>query len=388
MMSGIHRYPRQEEVVYGRPATEALIDMAGALHAERILVTSTGSLSGTEGWARKIAGALGDRCAGVFSGIMAHSPREGVLEGAHEARRLGSDLLVAVGGGSVIDATKVIQLCIWAGIQQTGELDRYRAGAGADRVDSAQIRPTVRMIAVPTTLSAAEFTPFAGVTDSQRRIKEGFTHPFLAPRNVVLDPAVTLQTPSQLWFSTGIKAVDHAVEQLCNPRRAPFADTLAAEGLRYLGRALPATRSDPADLDARLQCQFGMWFAISGATSGHGMGASHAIGHTLGGMFGVPHGVTSCITLPAVLRWNEAVDAHRQRFVLDLFGSPAGSLSEAVRSLCTSLGLPTTLDSVGIGPDQFRAIAEHTMNDRAIRSNARPVQGPNDVVEILELARC
>jgi maleylacetate reductase len=77
------------------------------------------------------------------------------------------------------------------------------------------------MVAIPTTLSAAEFTAFAGVTDVSRRAKEGYGHPLLAPRAVVLDPAMTLSTPPQLWFSTGMKAVDHAVEQLCNPVRSP-----------------------------------------------------------------------------------------------------------------------------------------------------------------------
>jgi maleylacetate reductase len=390
MMSGIHRYPRQEEVVYGRPAGDVLIETARAHSCERLFVITTRSLAGPDGLATKIAERLGGRCVGLFQGIKAHSPREGVLEGAHQARRTGCDLLVAVGGGSVIDSTKVMQLCLWANIERAEELDRYRAGGGADRADVAKVPAGVGMAAVPTTLSAAEFTHFAGITDSLRRVKEGFAHPQLAPLSVVLDPAMTLHTPPDLWFSTGLKAVDHAVEQLCNPRRAPIADTLAAEGLRYLGRSLLATKSAPSDLDARLDCQFGMWFAISGATSGHGMGASHAIGHTLGGMFGVPHGVTSCIILPAVLRWNQRVDAERQRFVREALGSTSrssSSLSDDVKGLCSALGLPITLERVGIGPDQFHAIAEQTMNDRAIRTNARPIRGPNDIVEILELAR-
>ena len=221
-----------------------------------------------------------------------------MIAGAGEARRLEADLLVAVGGGSAIDATKVMQLALWAGIDTVAGLDPYRAGR-RDGIDVAAIPPGVRMIAIPTTLSAAEFTPFGGVTDAARKAKEGYAHPALAPRAVILDPAMTLATPPGLWFSTGIKAVDHAVEQLCNPVRSPYADALAAEGLKTLARALPATQAHPDDLEARLDCQIGMWLAMSGAGSGRGLGASHAIGHTLGGGFGVPHGVTSCIALPA-----------------------------------------------------------------------------------------
>jgi len=148
---------------------------------------------------------------------------------------------------------------------------------------------------VPTTLSAAEFTPFAGVSDASRHVKEGYAHPLLAPRAVILDPAATLETPPQLWLSTGMKAVDHAVEQLCNPVRTPYADALAEEGLTRLARGLPASKADPADLEARQQCQFGMWLAMSGAGAGQGLGASHAIGHTLGGSYGIAHGITSCV---------------------------------------------------------------------------------------------
>jgi maleylacetate reductase len=291
-----------------------------------------------------------------------------------------------VGGGSVIDATKVMQLCVWCGIERVEELDAYHIG-GIDRRDVSRVPATLRMIALPTTLSAAEFTPFAGVTDRKRSVKQGYTHPLLAPCAVVLDPALTLGTPAQLWLSTGIKAVDHAVEQLCNPQRAPFADALAEEGLRRLSRALPATKNEPDDLDARLECQFGMWLAISGASAGRGIGASHAIGHTLGGMFGVPHGMTSCVTLHAVLRWNEPVNAERQKLISELLGSASVSASVAIQQLCQRLGLATRLAGVGIQPPQFRAIAEHTMHDRGVRVNPRPVQSPDDIVEILELAR-
>ena len=387
MLSGIHRYSRQEEVVYGRPAGDALTATARSLGTQRLMITTTRSLAGPGGLATNLAETLGPLCVGTYAGVKAHSPREGVVEGAGQARALGSDLLVAVGGGSVINATKVMQLCLWAGIQRPEELDRVRAGQGTDRLALAQLQPTVRMVAVPTTLSAAEFTPFAGVTDAGRRVKEGYSHALLAPRVVVLDPAVTLETPPELWHSTGLKAVDHAVEQLCNPERAPFADALAREGLVRLGRGLRATKKAPQDPDARLECQFGMWLAISGASSGRGMGASHAIGHTLGGSFGVPHGITSCVMLPAVLRWNESVDGDRQRLVRDLLGSGDGSASDAVTDLCLTLGLPTRLAQIGIRPDQFRAIAEHAMHDRGVRSNPRPIRDPADIVEILELAR-
>lgn len=242
------------------------------------------------------------------------------------------------------------------------------------------------MIAVPTTLSAAEFTPFAGVTDTARKAKEGYAHPALAPRAVVLDPQMTLETPARLWASTGIKAVDHAVEQLCAPVRSPFADALAEAGLARLAAGLPASHARPDDLEARLECQLGMWLAMAGASAGRGLGVSHAIGHTLGGTYGVPHGITSCVILPAVLRWNLPVSGERQALVAERLGAPQSAAADALDGLVRSLELPARLREVGVSRDDFPAIAEHTLHDRGVRSNPRPVTGASDLIEILDLA--
>jgi maleylacetate reductase len=387
MLNGIHRNSLQEQVIYGRPMLAALMELAAGFGAKRLMITTTNALGGPTGLANRLADELGSICAGVFCGISAHSPRECVIAGAAEARRLDADLLVALGGGSVIDATKVMQLAVWAGIERAEDLDRYRAGAGPDRADLSRLTVGVRMVAIPTTLSAAEFTPFAGVTDAKRRAKEGYAHPLLAPRAVVMDPEASLATPARLWFSTGMKAVDHAVEQLCNPVRSPYADALAEAGLTGLARGLLAAHERPEDLDARLACQIGMWLAMSGASSGRGLGASHAIGHTLGGGFGVPHGLTSCVVLPAVLRWNQDFAPERQSLVAALLDRPGSTASDAVRRLAQTLGLPTDLAAVGIRPDQFRAIGEHTMHDHGVRSNPRPIKSAQDIVEILELAQ-
>src|SRR6202012_2283253 len=97
---------------------DAVRDLAGQFGASRLLIITTASLAGQDGRGRGLADGLGSLCVGLFSGVSAHSPRESVIAGAAEARRLGADLLVAVGGGSAIDAAKVMQLALWAGIDQ------------------------------------------------------------------------------------------------------------------------------------------------------------------------------------------------------------------------------------------------------------------------------
>ena len=387
MLSGTHRYFLQERVIYGKPAADAVAEEVAGANARRVFLTTTRSLAGDGGLAAAIAHALGERHAGTFAGISAHSPRDAVIAGAAQAREAGADLLVAVGGGSVIDATKVMLLALW---HRLGDVDALDAWRGARGVDPSRRPPghenAIRMVAVPTTYSAAEFTYIAGVSDTRRRVKELYGHPLFTPQAVVLDPAATLPTPLTLLLSTGMKAVDHAVERLCMLETNPYSDATAAEALRLLGRALPAIKEKPAALEPRLEGQLGMWLSITGAASGVGTAVSHAIGHTLGGSYGIPHGITSCLTLPAALRWNSPVTADRQRRVSALLGAPDRPASTVVADLVVRLGLPTRLRDVGIKREDLGAIAEHTLHDPPVRANPRPIKSAADIVEILELA--
>jgi maleylacetate reductase len=139
-------------------------------------------------------------------------------------------------------------------------------------------------------------------------------------------------------------------------------------------------------MEARLNLQFGMWLSIGAGTSGVGVGASHGIGHVLGAACHVPHGHTSCVMLPSVLRWNLPANADRQKRVSEAFGKPDAAAADLVANLVASLGLPRRLSEVGVGKDRFREIAEKSMHDRAVLNNPRPIKGPAEVMEILELA--
>ena len=189
-----------------------------------------------------------------------------------------------------------------------------------------------------------------------------------------------------LMLSTGIKAVDHAVERLCSQQANPFALGTSTEALKLLTSALPAHKAHPDDREARLNLQFGMWLSIGAGTSGVGTGASHGIGHVLGAACHVPHGHTSCVMLPSVLRWNLPANAERQSRVSDAFGKPDVPAADLVAGLGKSLGLPGRLADVGVGRDRFREIAEKSMHDRAVLNNPRPIKEPAQVMEILDLA--
>ena len=267
---------------------------------------------------------LGNRLAGVCAKIGSHTPRIDVVAAANEARAVNVDLLLTVGGGSVTDAAKMVGLCLANDVTAPQQLDAFRAVITADgKTQRPPVNaPAVRLIDIPTTLSAGEFTAMAGCTDTVRHVKESYAHALMMPRAVILDPAVTIHTPEWLFLSTGIRAVDHAVEDICSINPTPFSDGASLHALRLLAAGLPAVKANSADLDARLNCQLGAWMSIMGSQNGVAKGASHGIGHVLGGTANVPHGYTSCIMLPHVLRFNEPVNAARQAWVSEALGQP------------------------------------------------------------------
>jgi maleylacetate reductase len=314
MKSGVYRYPEMDRVIYGRPFTDVLGAEVDRLEARAVYVLASGSLARDTDVVTGIRRVLGNRCAGVTAKIGAHTPRTDVVEAANAAREAHADLILTVGGGSVTDAAKMVGLCLGNDVTQPSALDAYRATTASDgsTIRPAVEAPAVRFIAIPTTLSAGEFNASAGCTDTARQVKESFAHPLMAARTVVLDPGATVHTPQWLWLSTGIRAVDHAVEDLCSVNSQPMSDGASLHALRLLGAGLRAVKADPSDVAARLDCQLGAWMSMVGAQTGVTKGASHGIGHVLGGTAGVPHGYTSCVMLPHVLRFNHEVNAERQ----------------------------------------------------------------------------
>lgn len=388
MKSGVFNIQAQERVVFGTPAPQAVVKEAEHYGAQRIFVTSTRSLTALDdGPLQKVEAALGHRYAGTFSTIASHSPREDVIAAANAARDAGADMLVAVGGGSVVDATKVVQLCLWHKLLTPDALEPFASGFERNKPASFEVpREPTRMIAVPTTLSAADFTARAGITNTQTRTKMAFNHRMLVPRSVVLDPEVTLETPEWLLFSTGVRALDHAVESYMCPLANPASESLSLKGLALLVQGLSGIKADANDLDARMTAQFGMWHAIWPSTSGIYHGASHGIGYALGAGFGVPHGHTSCVMLPAVMQWNAETLSERYRALASAIGNPDTPAWQSVRALIRDLGMPCTLRDVGIERNDLETLASRALDYQPVVLNPRPIATPSDVMEILDLA--
>ncbi len=381
-------FSQMEDVQFGVDAATAIAESARRTGAERVFLMVSGTLNRETDTIEKIRRALGNRCAGVFDRMPAHTPRQAVIAAAEQARAAQADLIVTVGGGSITDAAKTVQLCLANDVRTAEALDDLRSVIGPDGSMGPPPcnAPTVRQITVPTTLSAGEFSAIAGVTDERTRIKELFRHPAIIPATVILDPALTVHTPEWLFLSTGIRAVDHCVEGISSLEAHPFADAQALRGLSLLTTGLARVKADPNDLDARLDCQIGSWLSMAPIATGVPMGASHGIGYVLGAVFDVPHGHTSCIMLPSVMRWNKSANADRQKLVSAAMGQPDADAGDLLDAFIAGLDMPRSLGAVNIGPEHYTRISEQAMGTPWIPRNPRKIDGPAQVREILALA--
>lgn len=322
MEIGTHRFLPTRRVHFGAGSLEKLREEASG--CRRAFLITGRTLSEKTDLARRVEGMLGGKHAGTFAGMGQHTPGSAVRRAAEAAR--GADLLVSLGGGSVIDGTKAVA--------------RELGYPGH--------------VAIPTTLSGAEWAHRVGVTDEAAGRKAGFRDERAVPPVVILDPEVTVYTPERLWLSTGIRALDHAVEGLLYGGEHPVTDVTGLEGARRLVRLLPRSKRAPEDLEARAQLQVAAWLAYFGPANTP-MGLSHELGRRIGASYGIPHGITSCITLaPSLERMRSRVPAARWEALREaLGGDPPGR----VAALVGELGLPSRLRGFGVPEGDLEGIA-------------------------------
>jgi alcohol dehydrogenase class IV len=323
---------RLERVIYGPGKVAALKDEMERRGLKRALVVTTQVVADLPIMSR-VTEALGSHCAGVFSGVVQHVPRSTVTALEKEIERVDADCLVSFGGGSPIDSTKVAAY---------GLLGR---------------RELIH-ISIPTTLSAAEYTHAGGVTDETTRVKGGVYDPRVLPRTVINDPELTLWTPDWLWVTTGMRALDHAIECAYSIRHQPISDALAAKSIALLLKHLPASISTEGEerLAHRGHCQVAAWFSIYGAMNTR-FGLSHLLGHQIGPRWDVPHGVTSCITLPHAMRVMAEIAPERFGPVAEGYGIPFDSANPKPAAMACAdrtaefigqFDVPRTLSAAGV----------------------------------------
>jgi len=368
----------QERVHFGKAVREALGGEVDRLGAKRVFIATSKTLRNESGAISLLATTLGAKCVAIFDGIAEHSQLAGVIAATKAARGVKADLLIGVGGGSIIDGLKIVQFALSEGIETLDDLIA-RARSRATKP------PSIRQIAIPTTLSGAEVTQFGGGTDSARGVKLGFGAPHLVPLAIIYDPALGSLTPEWLWLSSAIRGVDHCCEGYLAKNVTPIYEGGLLRALSLFSTSLRRTKTMPDDLFARLDSQTAAYLACSNFARS-GSGASHGIGYILGGRYGVHHGHSSCVMLPHVLRWNAHTTAERQKELSVALGRPQLSAGDAVAELIADLGLPARLRDVGIKEEQLSTIADEAAKNPVVLSNPRPITGAADVLQILRAA--
>jgi alcohol dehydrogenase len=337
---------------------ERLDDELRRLRAERVFVVTTRSVARNPVLLPALVERLGARCAGQFSAIGQHAPARSVAEAVEAVREARPDALISFGGGSPIDATKAVAFALATEL----DLNDPSAAAKAARLDARDLLPH---LSVPTTLSVAEMSGLAGFTTDDAHEKVGLRAEGMTPAVVFYDASLTLPTPIDLWLSTGIRAVDHAVETLVSDKTQPFSSTLSLEALRRLRAGLLASRADPADLGARTECQLGAWlsFTLPGPAAG---GLCHTLGKRIGARHEIPHGVTSCLLLPHVMRYLCSRSAAAQASIASALGvdtrempieQAAAKAADAAYDLIAALGQPQHLGEYGLSDADLEAAA-------------------------------
>jgi alcohol dehydrogenase len=376
--AGEFQFPRLERVVSGANVVDTLSGELERRNLTRAVVVTGRTLGGAAVLSR-ITRPLGERCRAVFTGARQHVPSCAVVDLVRVIEQHAADCIISFGGGSPIDTAKAAAHTL------------LTAGGGPASADPGPVH-----LAVPTTLSAGEFTSVVGVTDEKTRIKRAVTDARLAPRVVFADPTVTLETPAWLWSASGIRAVDHAVESIYSSRHHPLSDALASRGLtllvEHLSLSLSANGSE--QLVHRMQCQLGAWMSVFGMTNA-GFGLSHALGHQIGPRWNVPHGVTSCVTLPHAMRLMAGLAAGRFGPIAEGLGlsfdparpTPAAlACADRVASFIAGFDLPRRLRDVDVPPEEIGAVAGLVFDILASGHGHDAIVSREQLVSVLESA--
>lgn len=335
-----------------------LIESLGSESSKAFIITGN-SLATKTPLVKQVEELLGSKHAGTFSKIGQHAPVEQLDEATELVKKDSKiDTIISIGGGSPIDSAKAIS---------------YRVNEKSGKF--------LHHIAIPTTLSAAECTMGAGYTDKSG-LKVGVGHPECAPHVVIYDSKFALETPQWLYMSTGMRAMDHAMELMYHPTSTEMPCRLMAlSAAGDLFKYLPKYKQNPKDEDVITRLQLASFASLGflGLNVKGGLGLSHTLGYALGSPYGIPHGITSCLTLGHVVKLkaqSSAEDASQIARMAPYIGlsksgddkKDAVAVGDAILRLVDSLGLKTTLTEKGVGKDQV-----HTIVKTATRQESGPV---------------
>lgn len=336
-----------------------------------------------------VRAGMGERCAGVFDGVVAHSPVDSVTAAAQMLTRVNADAAIALGGGSAIVTARAASILAAEGRE-------VRALCTVTEADGSLKSPKllaskIPQIIVPTTPTTALVKAGSAVFDPATGERLALFDPKTRAQSIFIAPAMLQSAPKALVASASVNSFATAIEGLMSRSGDPLADALLMHSVRLLASHLPApqTHDDPA-----VRGELVLAGILCGQGTDHtGAGITTVVGHAIGARHGLENGAVNAVMLPHVLRFN-AVDAGpgfaKVGAALGLHPADAGALLEAIVQAVTTafdaLGLPRRLRDLGVTREVLPEIARHAMGDWFLRGNPRRVQGATELQQLLELA--
>jgi alcohol dehydrogenase class IV len=357
------------------------------LGSKRAVIVCGRSLSRDGALLGQVKAGMGERCAGVFAGVRAHSPAPAVEEAAARLRELDADAVVAVGGGSAIVTARAASILL----ADTGDL----AALATSRDEQGALRspkllaPKLPQLVVPTTPTTAMVKAGSAVFDTAVGERRALFDPKTRAQAIFIHPALANSAPAALVIGSGLNTFALAIEGLMARTDDPLADALLMHALRLLARDLPGAGGAP---DAALRGELMLGAVLCGQGSDFaGAGMTTVLGHAIGARHAVENGVANAIVLPHVLRFNAEAAGPGLAKVAAALGlpagggaSPLGAILDSVGALVDALALPRRLRDVGVPHEALPKIAGHAMGDWFLRGNPRPVRDAAEVQQVLE----
>lgn len=366
------RFTLPRDLYHGKGSLEVLKTLKGK---RAIIVVGGGSMK-RFGFLEKVEGYLKE--AGIktllFEGVEPDPSVETVMKGAEIMREFQPDLIVAMGGGSPIDAAKAMWIFY--------EYPEFTFEQAIIPFGLPELRQKARFVAIPSTSgTATEVTAFSVITDYKAKIKYPLADFNITPDIAIVDPDLAQTMPPKLVAHTGMDALTHAIEAYTAGLRSNFSDPLALKAIEMVKANL--VRSFEGDVESRnlmheAQCLAGM--AFSNAL----LGIVHSMAHKVGAVFHIPHGCANAIFLPYVIQYNRTSCENRYADIarmLQLKGQTDGELTDAliemIGELNTSLNIPHSMKEYGISEEEFKTnlkfIAHNAVLDACTGSNPRTI---------------
>ncbi|MCX7695014.1 MAG: iron-containing alcohol dehydrogenase [Caloramator sp.] len=366
------RFTLPRDIYFGKNSLEELKNLKGK---KAIIVVGGGSMK-RFGFLDRIEAYLHE--AGLetklIEGVEPDPSVETVMKGAEIMREFEPDWIVAVGGGSPIDAAKAMWIFY--------EYPDFTFEQAVVPFGLPELRNKARFVAIPSTSgTATEVTAFSVITGYKAKIKYPLADFNITPDIAIVDPELAQTMPKSLTAHTGMDALTHAVEAYVASQKSPFSDPLAMHAIVMIKENL--VKSFNGDKEAREQMHYAQCLAGM-AFSNALLGITHSIAHKTGAVFHIPHGCANAIYLPYVIQYNakECKDRYAQiAKTLGLSGNTedelVNSLVEMIRDLNRNMDIPLSLKGYGVSEEDFRAnvksIAHNAVLDACTGSNPRPI---------------